>query len=272
MYILFLLLVVGATGCQANRKNNREDSTKKDKAAPVGLIILGGQSNMVGAGQKKEIGDKEISDHITYYNFGKSSKLVPASDSSFGPELGICEELSAHFPHREFVLVKYAVGGSSMYDWAVDYDPEKVTTMGTPEFGKLYDSLIYHTRKTIKGKKVEPVALVWMQGETDARFTAAGKDYYTGFQKLISNIRKDMGQQDLPVLYGRINPVTERYPGAELVQKAQEKIEQDVAYTYMISTDGLDKKHDELHYSSQGQIELGHRFGKVLTDLIKEGN
>ncbi|MGS2763002.1 sialate O-acetylesterase [Sinomicrobium sp. M5D2P9] len=270
--ICLLLLVLG-TGCHnTNRKNNEKDVTKKNKKEPVGLIILAGQSNMVGAGQKKEIDHKGINEHITYYNFGKSSRLSPASDSSFGPELGICDKLSAYFPDKEFILIKYAVGGSSLYDWAVNYDPEKVAAMGTPEFGKLYDSLVHHTYQLTKGKKIKPMALIWMQGETDARFTAAGKDYYTGFRKLIDNIRKDMDQQDLPVLYGRINPVIERYPGAKLVREAQEKIEKDVEHAYMISTEGLDKNQDELHYSSKGQIGLGHRFGKVLTDLIQKKN
>ncbi|MGS2738234.1 sialate O-acetylesterase [Sinomicrobium sp. M5D2P17] len=270
--ICLLLLVLG-TGCHnTNRKKNEKDVTKKNEKESVGLIILAGQSNMVGAGQKKEIDHKGISEHITYYNFGKSSKLSPASDSSFGPELGICDKLSAYFPDKEFILIKYAVGGSSLYDWAVDYDFEKVTTMGTPEFGKLYDSLVHHTRIIVKGEKIKPIALVWMQGETDARFTTAGKDYYAGFRKLISSIRKDMDQQDLPVLYGRVNPVIERYPGAELVREAQEKIEKDVEHAYMISTEGLDKNQDELHYSSKGQIGLGHRFGKVLTDLIQKKN
>lgn len=271
--ILFtcLIITVLAMGCHTmNRKNNQQEAAGKNKERPVDLIILAGQSNMVGSGQKKEINYKGISKHITYYNFGKTSRLTPASDSSFGPELGICDELSANFPDREFIILKYAIGGSSLYDWGVDYDPEKVAEMGTPKFGKLYDSLIEYTHQITSSKRVRPIAMVWMQGETDARFPVAGKDYYTGFRKLIDKIRMDTDQQDLPVIYGRINPVTERYPGAELVRKAQEKTEKDVAYTYMVPTEGLDKKQDELHYSSEGLIELGHRFGKVLADLIKK--
>jgi hypothetical protein len=47
------------------------------------------------------------------------------------------------------------------------------------------------------------------------------------------------------------------------------RISQELPNTYLIDTDDLEKWEDDLHYSSNGQIDLGVKFGEMLTEHIK---
>lgn len=269
--VILMSLILGMvfiSSCQ-NTKKNKTTVKSKSENEPTYLIVLAGQSNMVGAGLKKEIDTITVADHIKYYNYGMSSKRVPASDKSFGPELGISRVLSTNYLKGKFILVKYAVGGSSMYDWAVEYDKQLTDKMGTPMFGRLYDSLLHYTQ-AVKTENIKPLALVWMQGETDARFVQAGNAYYQNLSLLIKQLRMDLGEKDLPVLIGKINPLEHKYPGAKLVKNAQDSICRTIENTYLIPTKGLEKHNDQLHYSSNGQLELGYRFASVLDDLLQQ--
>ncbi len=271
--IITLSFFTGIIGCkQPSKKKNSAglnieyQKINKDKYR---LIILAGQSNMVGAGSKQDIEMPAVSENIEYYNFGKGMDLKKASDNSFGPEVGIMEELSKHFPKEKFLLIKYAIGGASMYGWSPERDEEKVKEMGYPRFGKMSDSLFKYTSRAIKDKQVIPTAFVWMQGETDARFIKAGEEYASNFSKLIDAVRKECKTENLPIIFGKVNPTPKRYIGLAGLQESQNYVNDHVQDTYLVDTEGLEKRSDSLHYSSLGQLELGHRFGKILVDLIK---
>ena len=267
--IVFLcFLVFSFVGCkQANSKKETTAITGQDRYR---LIILAGQSNMVGAGRKEDIALPPKNENIMYYNLGRTMDLRPASDASFGPELGIMQKITQHFPNEKFLIIKYAIGGSSIYDWSPDRDELKVESMGYPKFGKMCDSLFKYSSEIVAERNVIPTAFIWMQGETDSRFVQAGKEYYEHFSKLIQRVRKEYRSDTLPVIYGKVNPEPKRYVGLAEVQKSQDSTYRTIPHTYMVNTDGLEKRQDSLHYSSQGQWELGKKFGNVLVDLLKK--
>ncbi len=68
---------------------------------------------------------------------------------------------------------------------------------------------------------------------------------------------------DLPFLFGRVNPPPERYPARGIVNAAQEKIAEDLAFTYLVDTEGVSKLDDDLHYDTEGQQALGLRFADI---------
>jgi len=266
LLILFLgFQCISQSTEQKNERTSREEGNDVYK-----LILLAGQSNMVGGGKKAQITIPKISDNIIYYNYGKRMNLEIVSDDRFGPEIGIMEELTKHFPNEKFIILKYAVGGASMYGWSPDRDEEKVKVMGHPHFGKMSDSLFKYTALAIKDKKVSPTAFVWMQGETDAKYELAGKEYAYNFKKLIEAVRKEYNEKELPIIFGKVNPIASRYPGLLAVQSSQRSIAKDIANAYLVETDGLEKRSDSLHYSSKGLLGLGHRFGKIIVKVINE--
>ena len=102
-----------------------------------------------------------------------------------------------------------------------------------------------------------------MQGERDARFPAAGEQYGANLSVLVDRIREDLDAPDLPFIFGQVNPPPERYPASEDVRNAQQAAERLIRAATMVSTEGLAKHDDDLHYNTEGQLELGRRFARA---------
>jgi hypothetical protein len=266
-FLIFVALTVGLVSCKTSAPSLRY-SNKPDKQKTYHVILMGGQSNMVGVGRVADLDNAKLPPQIKYFNFGKSASLQQQTNT-FGPEVGIAEVLSEQFPGKNFLLIKYAIGGASLLDWAPDYDPEKAAITGNAHFGNMYADLLKVTDSICSGYQTKLLALLWMQGERDARIPEAGKDYQQNFEAFINAIRKDTETPDLPVIYGIVNPPESRYAAVETVRKAQESINRQITGTVLISTDDLEKWDDEVHYSSAGQLRLGRRFGEAVADLLQ---
>lgn len=271
------ILVVGMGVCLLGTSACKENNTKKEighskeisAVKSPKLIVLAGQSNMVGGGNRTNTDLPESYPNITYVNQGFSSGLKRPGSHSFGPEQGIMLQLEKKFPNQEFVVYKYAVGGSSLYDWLPEQDSAKVAEMGHPKFGSLYDSLLKYLPKELDGRKLQPDAFLWIQGETDARFPQAGAEYFEGFKNLLHRFRKDGGNPEVPVIIGQVNPPAERYPAALAVMEAQSKMTSALPNVNIVSLEGISKREDNLHYNTPGQIEVGKRLGKMLNSILE---
>jgi hypothetical protein len=134
----------------------------------------------------------------------------------------------------------------------------------------MYEHLLTIVDSVTHGRTTKISALLWMQGERDARIPEAGKAYYQNFDFLIESIRTDFNSPNLPIIYAKVNPPKENYPALTVVNEAQLRIEKNVRNAYLIETDGIEKWNDKLHYSSTGQLELGRRFGLKLTEILRD--
>ena len=231
------------------------------------IILMGGQSNMVGAGRMEDLGDHSFPGNIQYFGFGLNSRLV-ATPERFGPEVEVARLLSEQHPQTKFTLIKYAIGGSSLLDWAPDYDSLRATVTGNARFGSMYNEFMIKIDSLQKIHGGEVGAMLWMQGERDARIPEAGVEYLQNFQVMIESFRKDLGKPTLPFLFGMVNAPAERYPALDTVRASQLRIAETLEQTYAISTDDVEKWDDNLHYSSEGQLELGRRFGYQLIEIL----
>ena len=169
-----------------------------------------------------------------------------------------------------FLLFKYAINDSSLYDWSPNYDTEKANLTGHAEYGSLYQKLFQLMHKKVGNNHINVRAILWAQGEKDAKVTVAGNQYYSNFNLFIQSIRKDFRNDELPVLFAKVSPPENKFPAADTVIRSQIKIDTVVNHTYLINTDRIDKSTDNIHYSSQGQLELGKRFGKKLVEILHE--
>jgi hypothetical protein len=106
-----------------------------------------------------------------------------------------------------------------------------------------------------------------MQGERDARFPEAGREYEQNLEVLIGSLRRDLDAPNLPFLLGRINPPPAHYPAVDEVQRAQAAVAQRLEGVVLVSTEGLAKWPDELHYNTAGQLELGRRFAEAYFQI-----
>ena len=252
--------------CHVTKNNPGTNNVAKKRPY---LVIMAGQSNMVGLASKSEINDLKMPFNVRYVNFGMSTRLEIRTDK-FGPEVGIGRKLAAEFPDEEFILLKYAVSGSSLYDWSPQYDAGKAKITGHSEFGALFDSLFLKFHKVSRDDQPDVLAFLWMQGERDAKFPQAGEKYLTNFSTLVNAVRKQTQSPNLPVIFGWINPPADRFPAVDMVRSAQKKVTKVISNTWLVPTDDLDKLEDKVHYSTAGQLELGNRFAKLLVKHIND--
>lgn len=239
------------------------------KDEKVRLIIMAGQSNMVGQGDLSEIKQISLPQKYSYLNFGFNSNMK-LSTETFSPELGLVSELKRFKAGNRVIILKYAAGASSMLDWSPNYSFEKAKITGHSEFGNLYCKLLDRVDSLMVNEKAIPVAMLWMQGERDAKIPIAGFEYEINLEEFIRNIRDHTKHKDLPFILGRINPPHEGYTARNVVRKAQERIVTNMYNVSMVNTDDLAKRDDSLHYSTKGQIELGHRYGKQFMKAIND--
>lgn len=214
-FLLFSLLL---TSCASNgfassdqSENSFSFSSEREEESEIAdVIVLAGQSNCEGnsyvsylrkgSSEEKRVRYKNGFDN-TLIRFScnrganKSSRFISVKEGMgvsverFGIEIGIAEELESENRAKKVYLIKYAVGGTTLYsDW---HSPSS-------EFGSssLYDGLIGFVNESLQELESEnliPVirAFYWMQGESDASSNNASA-YYKLEKSFIKDVRNDL--------------------------------------------------------------------------------
>jgi hypothetical protein len=224
------------------------------------VILMAGQSNMVGLGDIKNLKNDTLPDNIVYFNHGTNTSLK-VLHHNFGPEVGLSWYLNKHFPDLNFVLVKYAIGGSEIEEW-VSIDPDEATS-------KLYYSEFKaFSESKLKGFNTKITAFLWMQGEDDILKLKNSLAYERHFLNLITTIRKDFNDNSLPIIYGEVSSSTDIPEAKKILNNSQLNISKTINDTYYIRTSDLEMNVDNVHFSNAALQEFGNRFGSVLENII----
>lgn len=221
------------------------------------IVILAGQSNMLGHGELSEIDKCPMPSAVRLFD------LNPR-DGCFGPESGFAQRFLELAPLDELWLVKYAVGGSSLLAWEPDWSAERAAIADDADKGPLYQRLIDHFRHVTRDVEVEVLACLWMQGESDARYEVAAAQYQTNLMRFIARMREDLCQPGLIFVIGLVNPGPARFAFLSTVRDAQRQVALSTPNISLVDTAGLSKHDDDLHYDTAGQLELGRRFARQL--------
>ena len=279
------------------------------------LYFLGGQSNMDGYGYVKELGEGFNAPDATYIFHGNPSpdakpvdgrglwtKLRPghgvgfSSDGTtnrysnrFGVELTFASRLRELAPSDKIAIVKYSRGGTSI---AIDaagpfgcWDPDFTGGQGAGKGINQYDHFLATVRNSMatsdidgdgEADKLTPAGIVWMQGESDAAYSAeiAGQ-YEANLRRLMDLIRAAFRVDDIPVVIGRISDSGQEDDGTiwdhgEVVRKAQaDFVKKDGTAAIVTSTDSYGYS-DKWHYDSKGYIDLGTKFAEALEKFATE--
>jgi hypothetical protein len=107
-----------------------------------------------------------------------------------------------------------------------------------------------------------------MQGETDIRKLENSLDYEKHFEKLITTIRKDFNDDNLPIIYGEVSSSTNVPEAKRALNNSQLNTSKTIKDTYYIRTSDLEMNNDNVHFSDNALHEFGSRFGAVLKDII----
>lgn len=203
--------------------------------------------------------------------------------NAFGPEIAFGHDLAAARPGTQIAIVKYAVGGSGIArskDYH-DYNPSfpSLATFNDhgdnwhpPEQGEptgnLYTNLLGNVRNALQGlkdqgKQYRLAGFLWMQGEHEAGISPGmARDYQALLAGLISHLRADLGQPNLPVVIGEIS---DRWIYGVPVQTAQRDVCQKVGQAALVVTRDLPRPPaDSAHYTANGMVTLGSRFAASL--------
>lgn len=272
---------------------------------PVDVIIISGQSNAVGCTRceciSDSMGDQKyfeyyqgfesiqiafdcwtkdwpITGGVTFYsqNISRGDSFVKVSlgqgnsTNTFGPEIGIAEELHEEYANKLF-LIKFACGASNLKDDWLQKDSE------------MYPRLIEYVKKQMnklvrKGYTPTIKAFCWMQGEGDS-YQGYYQYYQDNLRQFVGNVREDLkdlaGNKEIPFIDAGISN-SSQWQYYKQVNDAKIAFSEESENNIYIDTIGeglhtnLEPKGspDTAHYDSESQIQLGHLFAQNFKQFL----
>lgn len=231
------------------------------------LYLLMGQSNMAG---RDRTGMDAQPENPRILSLNPEGQWIVAKDPlhpkigaiepGIGPGLSFATEMlkSETTPKVSIGLIPCAVGGTPLKRWVKGSD--------------LYEQAI--TRAKTASKDGVIMGVLWHQGESDSDKQANGDSYGTRLTGMIADLRKDLGQPELPVVVGQLGEflalTPQKYPHAATVEAAIKKVPDTVPHTGYADSAGLGHKGDKLHFNADAAKELGVRFARAMKDLTKK--
>lgn len=217
------------------------------------LFLLIGQSNMAGRGKIEEQ-DKVTNPDI--FMLTKDLKWVIAKDpvhfDKGAAGVGLCSEFARDVfkadPKSPIGLIPCAMGGSSLDQWQP----------GKP----LYVTAISRAKEAMKQGSL--AGILWHQGESDAKPESIAT-YPARFETMITQLRKDLGAENVPVLIGEIIP---GHGNHDAVNVALAETAKKTPNAALVSSADLGKK--QLHYDSADYRALGKRYAEVFSKWEKK--
>ena len=279
--LLFTNLLIASTlFCQTSlqdsildeRTSNFPNQQIKVKEMPardnLWIFLLAGQSNMAGRGfvePQDTISDPRI------LTITKNKQWILAKEplhfyepNMAGLDCGLSfgRELIKHIPDSiSIALIPCAVGGSSIQQWLGDSLYREVQLLSNfksnVDFAQQYG--------IVKG-------MLWHQGENDSSSELIPK-YKQNLEKLISEFRNTAGNDELPFLIGELGAfaLSERQCYWDSINHIIHAVGEKDKNTFVIGTEDMETKGDNVHFNSAGQRSMGWRFARIFSGYYVNG-
>lgn len=217
------------------------------------LFLLVGQSNMAGRGKVEE---QDKVENPAIMMLTKDLKWVIAKDPVHFDKpgmagVGLCSEFARVVqksdPKGTIGLIPCAMGGSSLDQWQP----------GKP----LYTNAVNRAKEAMKSGTL--AGILWHQGESDSKPELVAT-YPARFETMITQLRKDLGAENVPVLIGEVIP---GHGNHDAVNVSLAETAKKVPLAALVSSEGLGNK--QLHYNSADYRTLGARYADVFLKLKK---
>ena len=242
----------------------------------IDVLILAGQSNMVGAGRVSN-----TPDHLIEYVQENPAilqrswingedweddwhNLIPRG-SWIGPEMMLGHVLSDFMPDRQFAFMKIAYNGTNL---ACSWDPDGC---GPNLFQVLCDKVdLWEEELEMMGFNVRHAGFIWVQGEGDCKVEWQANKYEENLRQLVDRVRFQTNNATLPCVIAKVNPIGANgatYDYKDIVHLAMDTVaaEDDRVATVTCKTTQL--KEDLVHFTTEGMLELGAAMGDAYLAL-----
>ncbi len=215
------------------------------------IYLLIGQSNMAGRAKMEEADAKAIERCLL---LKADDEWEPATSplnrhstirkglgmQKLGPGAGFAEAMTERNPDVTIGLVVNAKGGTKIGQWK----------KGT----KFYQEAVRRAKVaresgTLKG-------ILWHQGESDE---GSPDGYLDQLAQLVKDLRKDLGEKDLPFVAGQVNKVP-------AINEQIAKLPETVGHTAFVSSEGLNAT-DRWHFDRDSVLLLGERYAEAMLTL-----
>ncbi|MQL78943.1 hypothetical protein Taro_011365 [Colocasia esculenta] len=224
------------------------------------VFILAGQSNMAGRGGVVNgtwdgVVPRECRPNPSIQRLTADLRWVEARDPlhadidvnktcGVGPGMPFARSIRSWLRRSaepvDVGLVPCAIGGTGIDLWG----------KGT----QLYEQMVRRARAAARGACGGVIqALLWYQGESDTETQAAAESYRAKMERLICDVRADLGLPELLVIQVLLASGQGRF--LETVREAQRGVRlPNVAW---VDAKGLPLEADQLHLSTPGEVMLG---------------
>ena len=210
--------------------------------------------------------------------FVKSGAMQGEAGGFFGPELGLAETLNELYPDETFFIIKWAWGGTNLYEeWRA---PSSNGSTGT--FYKHFVTYVETSMEYLVSKNynVKIEGMCWMQGESDSFSIETATDYEANLTDLIKDIRErfeDYASSDgIAFVDAYIAAIPTYWVYYEMVNQSKQKVADSSDINVVIDTvaEGLttliepEDAPDLAHYDATSEIKLGNLFGEEVAKFF----
>ncbi|MBQ0077125.1 MAG: sialate O-acetylesterase [Bacteroidales bacterium] len=222
------------------------------------VFLLIGQSNMAGRGtllpEDYETTLKDV------YLLDDKGEIVPATHpynqyssvrkelelQQMNPGFGFAAELRRH-TNRPILIVCNAKGGTSLSEWKSG--------------SRLFSEAVRRCRQACEYGDLK--AILWHQGESDVDNCST---YMENLLTFVTALRSELRCGKCPFIAGEI---AQWHRGAPVFNPMIQLISDTIPYSDWVSSEGCTdlKGTSDPHFSREGQILLGSRYGKKVAEL-----
>ncbi len=253
------------------------DSNTMQVSTPIKVLILLGQSNMVGAARADEFPPEMAasSDRRLILTDAGWIPLVPGPQN--GPEISLAYELAQAWPEETIGIIKVAVGGTGIRAFVPDWSQELADITWDGHKGSLYEQVKARIDQAASTSKVEFIGVVWKQGGKDSWSAETAEGYLEYLRSIIEALRLDTGTPELPLFIStyydaqdlllEFDAFAEAARGREAlfdVLMAHNLAQDEIPFTQTVATGWLPVTTDGIHFNTEGQILQG----QMLADAI----
>jgi len=173
----------------------------------------------------------------------------------FGPEVTFAR--AALSSRLNPAIFKYSAGGSNLkFNWKA------------PGQHGMYDDMVTNLKRAIQalkaqGHTVTPRAIIWIQGESDAKSEQLANEYYRSLKRLLRHLRSNvLHRPRLPVILSldEQHHHVQRHPQ---VVDAQMRLAMEDSSIAFVSMFGLEK-YDNTHLTARGTQLQGKQIFKAF--------